>query len=326
MDPLFSVIIPMHNSEKYIGQCLESVLNQEEKSYEVVVVDDGSSDSSAEIVKTYMMNPVIKMLQKQWGGVASARNLGLKNASGKYVFFLDSDDVMIPQALQRISKIIEAGEKEVYVCGSYFELKDGSYHENRMFQKNAFDKSLEFSKIKRLCQNLSSMCIALYKRDFLLSNGLYVEEGITVGEDTDFFFRCLLICKSIELIDQAAFAYRYNPTSVSNSISYKNIRDVMHVCSNRMKDLLIREGCEVDKEQALNFFATKYIHFSIKTLRLKGKEREDCLAIIKKDLWLLSYAKSRIDHCFYVLAKWLGVNFAIGIYNFGVKMRNRIKK
>lgn len=327
MEPFYSVIIPMYNSEMYIGACLESVLAQKDTSLEIIVVDDGSSDSSASIVRTYMeYEPEIKLISKENGGVASARNVGLMHSTGRYIFFLDSDDVMLPQALKDISRHIKKPEKDIYVCGSYYELANGELHVNRMFNDEAFDKKLDYRTIKCLCQNLSSMCIALYKREFLLANQLKVVEGITMAEDTDFYFRCLLACKSIALIDQAAFAYRYNPSSVSNSLTSRNILDVMCVCGERMHDLLEKTECDIDKVKALNFFATKYIHFSIKAYQLKENERKECIEVINKDLELPSHARNRIDHAFYILAKLIGVKFTVIIYNYGVQLRNKLKK
>ena len=92
-NPLVSVIIPVYNVEKYLRQCLDSVLAQTYTKYEVLLIDDGSTDSSADICREYCKKDSrFKLYQKQNGGASSARNLGLENASGDYLFFLDSDD------------------------------------------------------------------------------------------------------------------------------------------------------------------------------------------------------------------------------------------
>ena len=92
-EPLISIIIPVYNVEAYIAECIESVLNQSYRNLELILVDDGSQDNSAKICREYSLNDSrIKFLQKENGGASDARNLGLENAKGEYVTFLDSDD------------------------------------------------------------------------------------------------------------------------------------------------------------------------------------------------------------------------------------------
>ena len=96
--PLLSVIVPIYNVEKYLKQCIESVIKQQLDSYELILVDDGSTDSSKSICDNYSeKNANIKVFHKKNEGASSARNYGLKKASGKYVLFLDSDDWWNPQ-------------------------------------------------------------------------------------------------------------------------------------------------------------------------------------------------------------------------------------
>ena len=326
MSPLFSVIIPLYNCEKYIAECIQSILCQKYNNYEVIIVDDGSTDSSGNIARSFAKNnSKINVISKENGGVASARNSGLKAAIGQYIVFLDSDDIMISNALENISSVLESDGADMYVCGSYYELINNKYIVNRMFDDTVFDTQMDTRTIKILCQNLSSMCIGVYKREFLNENELFVREGITTAEDTDFYFRCLLKCKKIQLIDNALFAYRFNPQSVSNSLSYKNIRDVMMICSERMGALLDFEECEVDKTKAMDFFATKYIHFAVKINELHGKERAECIRAVKKDLYLLSFAKKREDYLFFAFSKIFGVNVAIILFHNAVRFRNIMK-
>ena len=94
-----SVIIPAYNAEKFIGEAIESVLNQTYKNIEIIVVDDGSKDNTYHIVKQNFGNQV-KLIRKKNGGVSSARNMGVKNAEGEFIAYLDADDYWLPQKLE----------------------------------------------------------------------------------------------------------------------------------------------------------------------------------------------------------------------------------
>jgi glycosyltransferase involved in cell wall biosynthesis len=103
---LISVIIPVYNVEKYLRECVDSVLSQTYKSYEIILVDDGSTDGSGEICDEYIDgHSQVKVIHKANGGLSDARNTGLKNAKGEYVYFLDSDDYIVPDAFQKLINI-----------------------------------------------------------------------------------------------------------------------------------------------------------------------------------------------------------------------------
>ena len=110
---MISIIIPMYNSEKYIEKCIESILNNLYKNFEIIVVDDGSTDDSIKIVKKYTN---IKLLYSNHAGPGSARNVGIENASGDFIFFLDSDDTINPNTLKILKNNIK---KYDIVNGNY---------------------------------------------------------------------------------------------------------------------------------------------------------------------------------------------------------------
>lgn len=113
---LLSVVIPMYNVEEYIGKCLDSVLSQDFKDFEIIVVDDGSTDNSNSIVREYgKKNGNLKLLEKKNGGQATARNLGLQYSIGKYVYFLDSDDYISENLFSNIINIMEQNDNDLAV-------------------------------------------------------------------------------------------------------------------------------------------------------------------------------------------------------------------
>lgn len=150
--------------------------------------------------------------------------------------------------------------------------------------------------------------------------------GVTCGEDTEFYFRALLESKTIQLMDCSLFVYRFNQVSVSNNLSSKNIFDVMDVCAKRINALIEYPSNEIDNEKALDYFATKYIHFAVKIGSLYGNEKEECLRVVNRDKTLLSFAKNKVDRVFSVMLFCFGARFTISFFNIAVKLRNWIKK
>ena len=117
MTDKISVIIPVYNAEKYISDCLESVVRQTYKNLEILLVDDGSKDGSAGICLEWCKKDArIRLLQKENGGVSSARNLGLQEASGEYVTFVDADDWIGERMLERLWACIESDKSELAMC------------------------------------------------------------------------------------------------------------------------------------------------------------------------------------------------------------------
>lgn len=118
--PKISVIIPLYNKEFYIEKTIDSVFNQTYDDYEVVIVDDGSTDESVNIIKTKYNSDIIKIYSKQNGGPSSARNYGVRKAQGDWVVFLDADDMLLPYALEHFTSLIENNRGLKYFVCNYF--------------------------------------------------------------------------------------------------------------------------------------------------------------------------------------------------------------
>lgn len=139
-------------------------------------------------------------------------------------------------ALENAYKAIVASnfkEYDLLVCNAYKEFCGNVEQENVLFSEDILKGELSTKETKILCQNLSSMCIGIYRKNFLHDNNLRIKETITCAEDTDFFFRTLVASNSIKIIRCTLFSYRYNRESVSNNLTYKNAKDVLKVCSGK---------------------------------------------------------------------------------------------
>ena len=116
---MISVIIPLYNKEKSVAKSLQSVLSQSYKDFEVVVVDDGSTDASASIVES-MSDSRVRLIRQENGGPSKARNTGVKNAKGEWIIFLDADDELLRDSIEYFTKLIEANDEANFFCAPYY--------------------------------------------------------------------------------------------------------------------------------------------------------------------------------------------------------------
>ena len=112
--PVFSIIIPVYNVEKYVKRCIESVINQDFEDYEIILVNDGSTDSSLEICKQYTNNSHVTIISKENEGPSSARNCGMQCSCGKYIVFLDSDDSIAPGSLRQLYEVTKTYDSDLF--------------------------------------------------------------------------------------------------------------------------------------------------------------------------------------------------------------------
>lgn len=237
-----SVIIPVYNTEAYVGETILSILNQDLKEIEIIVINDGSSDGSAAVIeKLVKQDNRIQFLSQQNSGQSVARNRGLEQARGKYIYFMDSDDLLDSDALQLCyEKCVSEDLDYVFFDGESFgyEGKAESWFD---YKRTQFFEDKVYQGIELLPQMLAlkcykaSVCLNLYKRDFLVGNSLNFYPGI-LHEDELFSARCYVCAKRIGLIDRAFFKRRLRPGSVMTSkVSIRNIENYFVVLAELKK-------------------------------------------------------------------------------------------
>ena len=209
-EPKISVIIPMYNAEKFIRQCLISVLASKFKDYEVLIVDDCSTDNSVAEVEKLLphFNGRLKLFrtEKNSGGAGVPRNIGIKNAAGKYVTFIDNDDMILPTALENFFEVAEFYNADVVYAEKHFIFNDkfqGSDLKVRFFR--AFEDLVEVPTLEsndlreRIHHSMSEQFFYLpwgkyYRRDFLLENKIDFPQ-MRFSEDLTFSFKCICLAK-----------------------------------------------------------------------------------------------------------------------------------
>lgn len=202
----YSVIIPVYNAENTLKACIDSILNQNYSDFELILVNDGSTDLSLKISLEYERNyNNVFVVDKPNGGVSSARNAGLKIAKGEYILFVDSDDEVLPEYFSSLDK---AEESDFLVFG-YCEKTVDNY-----FTKlpKRFDDSASYMTMSRDCGPWNKR----YKNDIIVKNNISFPEDIDVGEDFVFCVNYSLFCNSMLLLNKPLYKHNnYLPDSLT---------------------------------------------------------------------------------------------------------------
>ena len=205
--PKVSVIVPFYNVEQYIGKCLESLANQTLEDIEIILVNDGSQDSSKEIAMQYTEKYPNKIvyLEKPNGGLSDARNYGMKHTNGDYIAFLDSDDYVELNTYEKLyNKAIETGA-DMVECDFYWEYPNKKIHDQNANYKNESDR---YANARVVAWN------KLYKREVLLNSNIEFPKGLRY-EDVEFFYKILPQLNKMELINEPLIHYIQRENSIT---------------------------------------------------------------------------------------------------------------
>lgn len=212
-----SIIIPVYNVEKYLRQCIDSVLSQTFQDFEIILVDDGSTDSSGEICDEYVTkDDRIRVIHKANEGVSIARNIGIEMTSGELLMFLDSDDFLYPDALKVLYEAsIETPCADIIISGmeKYFVSTDTKELFN--LDANIYSKSLfgELSIYLKKKYFYGMVWSKLYKKEIISNNQIKFNENISYHEDELFFTQTLNASSNVKIISNTTYIYnRYDGT------------------------------------------------------------------------------------------------------------------
>jgi glycosyltransferase involved in cell wall biosynthesis len=259
MSPFLSIIIPVYNVEQYLRDCLSSLLAQTYSDYEVICINDGSTDNSLSILEEY--KPLFKnyiIIDAVNGGTASARNIGIRKASGDYVLFLDSDDWLEPDLLEILHKRIQDKPVEI-LCfnGMLMYEADGSIKQDRGFTDSNLSGWEYYNKYALVPTLFHFLCVVLriYKRDFLLKNELFFQKGIS-HEDNLWVPMVLSCAQSVDIIPDSLYVYRIRSGSKMQTVNYNLIEDVI-----RLTEILMCyfKDKEIDKSVLYRSLSRNYI-------------------------------------------------------------------
>lgn len=227
--PFVSIIVPSYNIESYVGQCIESIIAQTYQDWELLLVNDGSTDRTGRICDEYAENDGrIRVLHKKNGGLVSARKAGLREARGEYIFYLDGDDWVTPDALETLctcakrenADIVIAdyihvdGEKEKYMSQ---EIREGLYTKEDLYKE--FYPRMLFTGEYYAFGIEPALDVKIIKKSILFSNQVQVDDRIRLGEDAACSYGCYLDAKAVYYLKgKYIHYYRVRQSSISHGI------------------------------------------------------------------------------------------------------------
>lgn len=234
MQMKLSIIIPIYNAELFLRDCIDSIISQTYKDWEILAIIDGGSDSSAEIMQEYAgSDGRIKVTVKSNEGVSVARNVGLQQATGEYILFCDADDVMMPNALQTIVDALRQNTVDYlrYEFKSIDEKGKDLYpnYEAIKRRKHAGKVVDESSCITSIIRNEFFLWSGAFRRSIIEANKISFLQGCTYNEDTLFIMQFLQYSDSHTYISDVLYGYRKNDNAVTSHFTKRNYEDVKRV-------------------------------------------------------------------------------------------------
>ena len=240
---IFSIIIPIYNVEKYLRECLDSVVYQSFADWEAICVDDGSTDGSKGIVEEYASKDErFRLVSQQNAGTAAARNTGLRAAQGDYIFFLDSDDWIEPDALQTIAAHLNGEDILCFSGKRYFEATD-SFNPADELPKRQYKHGMDYyNENALLSRDFAFVCVVLrvYRRSFVMGNNLFFDEDVSY-EDNLWVPITLFNAQTVKVVPDALYVYRVREGSKMQEVSLKRKKDMLTV-ANRLAAFFIPKG------------------------------------------------------------------------------------
>lgn len=213
-----TVVIPVYNCDNYLKKAIDSVLKQDTDNYELILINDGSTDKSLDICQEYSKKKNVKIIDTENNGVSKARNLGIKNASGDYIIFLDADDYFTANYFKRINQILSSNKFDILICNYFNEYSKKS-------KKVIVTKKDEYYNLKKnaniildLVNNatINNLGNKVYKLDYIKKYNLYFDENIDFGEDLIFNLKYINKCENLYLSSFYNYNYvQYNDKSIS---------------------------------------------------------------------------------------------------------------
>ena len=217
-----SIIIPCYNSEKYLSACMDSILKQTFSDFEVILVDDGSADSTLSIARHYAESDArVHVLAKENSGVAAARNLGLDHAQGEWITFVDSDDLLPADALETL--LSGVNERVDMVVCAHETFDENGKNETVIPQTrwmNLRGEAQRRAAALRLIEGdcvLNIMCNKLHRRSLLESHAIRLKSGVRIAEDALFNLEAVLRGRGIAYVNRVAYRYRTHSASAMHT-------------------------------------------------------------------------------------------------------------
>lgn len=293
----FSIIVPVYNVEKYLKECIDSLVGQSYLPFEIILIDDGSKDSSSDICDEYLSRykGLIKVIHKENEGALVAREIGISIATGDYFIFVDSDDYLRRDALEIVAKEIEKNNSDCVIIGmcSFWDNKFTSW-DSCQKSNYTIDNKCDLYKLIFSSMAYNSMCRKIFKASVFSDKKFQTRKSIVHGED---LLRSLPLIKKVNrvsILKEDLYYYRQNPNSVTHSTDNKKLL-VNNFCyvGEQVLDFLKNEGMfdkdDYSTHRNIKIKAMVVVLFSITQCCLSNKEKKELFKELRNSNYFLTF-------------------------------------
>jgi glycosyltransferase involved in cell wall biosynthesis len=267
-----SIIIPIYNSEKYINNCINSIINQKGIKFEVLLIDDGSTDNSSQICDNYaQLDTRIKVFHKENGGVSSARNLGIENSRGKWITFIDSDDWLNSEYIQSINNILNLNiDLTIYNYISFLSKK--RQEQGRFILQEGIHNDVNSLLNMALQLEIASLstCTSIYKKEIIEKYHIRFDINMKTCEDFMFNLEYYSHIKSYYAFKTPYYYYRQNEESVTHKRKLDHAKDYQLVYNKLItitnKNHLSNNSIEIFKERWIKWIIGLVYNFKLQNI------------------------------------------------------------
>lgn len=319
-DIILSIVVPVYNVEQYLDMCLESIIKNYQHGIEVILVDDGSKDSSSAICDRYTNDyEYISVIHKENGGLSSARNAGIRQANGKYVWFVDSDDYLKDESLDKIRNSTSK-DTDLIIASHCNVFPDGKIDDDYLEKPKENEK-----EPYKYFYNIGSASYAavrfIVKKDLIIENNLFFTEGI-YHEDEEWSPRVLCSAKTFVVINESIYNYRVgNPKSIMGMTNPKKVYDKIFICK-KMYERIKNKKLKGSIQEFLKYRIEHNFITALNEVGLyDGENNKKIVKEIRDNMYLINDVKSKKAKFVKNVVKIIGVNNTSKL----LRLRNKIK-
>lgn len=285
----FSVIIPVYNIENYLSQCLDSVIAQTFNDLEIIVVDDGSTDSCPSICDRYAaLDSRIQVIHKKNGGLVSARKAGARIATSDYIACVDGDDWIELDYFEKFASVVKEYSPDLICSGMNIQLKNGICNQKKMKEEFGYYKKDDIAQ--KIYPHLIGFCgnvwSKVFKRSMYLEVQLSIDEKIKIAEDACVVIPCVYKAQNMYVLEDCLYNYRYNPSSMTKKKTVFNLEEPKLIATHFEKHIDLKQ--DWFKQQIYKSTVHRLFNRCVSQFYQEKNYREIC-----------SILDNCLDDCFY---------------------------
>ena len=325
-----SIIIPVYNVEQYLHSCVQSVTTQTYQDLQVILVNDGSTDSSGVLCdQLAQQDSRIQVVHKENGGLSDARNAGLKVATGDYVAFLDSDDVYLLQdGVEQMMHVIVTDKPDLllFQCVDVYPARQSvrkAYDSDYLARHSGIEV---FHQLVRMQSFNMSACFQLIRRELLEKHQLYFEKGL-LSEDVDWSLRLWRHVEKVRAINLPMYGYQHREGSITTTYTIRNLRSYEHIFAKFVALYQHKEnGDGLYWKTVMGYLAQMYTSCLYAYGQIGRADKEEAYKILKQYTLLLDHSLSIKSERVVRLKRIVGLRMTVCVFAIYGNIRRIVKQ